>query len=210
MSLSLPKSYSRYVSLMKFILPVGIVLSIGLAIAWPYFLSLSKEGFVAIDTSHPEIKENRMVRPRYLSTDKKGQPFQVDAQWAKQQTDNLSNLISPTGSLTVIEGETFNLKAAEGYYDSQTKVLNLEGKVVLTSTDGYLVQTEKARVTVDNKIIEGDAYIEGEGPAGKIMGQNGFKIETLPEGKKVILLKGPSRVEISQAKLKKPKESHAQ
>ena len=210
MTISFHKSYSRYVSLMKVILPLGIVLSVGIALLWPYFLSLNKDEMLTINTSHPEIRENRMIRPRYISTDKKGQPFQVDAEWAKKQTDNISDLTSPTGSLTMIEGETFNLKATEGRYDNQTKVLNLKGSVTLNSTDGYHVQTEKARINVDDKIIEGDTYIEGEGPTGKIMGKNGFKITTLPEGKKVILLKGPSRVEINHVNLKKSKEPHVQ
>lgn len=210
MTLSRLKNYSRYVSLMKIILPVGIVLSVGFAILWPYLLSLDKEKVAEVNTSHPEIQENRMIHPRYLSTDKKGQPFQIDAEWAKKQADNISNLISPTGSLTMTQGETFNLKATEGHYDSQTKILKLEGNVTLKSTDGYNVQTEKARVAVDDKIIEGDTYVEGDGPTGKIMGENGFKITTLPEGKKRILLKGHSRVEITQVKMKKSKEPHVQ
>ena len=163
----IPKSYSRYVSLMKTILPVAILLSIGLAIGWPYFHSLSKENIAMVDPSQPEIRENRMVRPHYMSTDGKGQPFHVDAEWAKQKTENLADLVSPQGSMTMAEGQTFNLEAKKGNYNSETKVLNLEENVTLTSTDGYRVQTEKARVTLDNKIIEGDDYIEGEGPTEK-------------------------------------------
>ena len=92
-------------------------------------------------------------------------------------------------------------------YDSQTKILNLEGDVILTSTDGYFVKTEKARVTFDNKVIEGDNYVEGKGPSGEIMAQDGFKVENQPQGKKVITLKGPSKVVIH--KLKKTKDSNA-
>ncbi|MBY0292524.1 MAG: LPS export ABC transporter periplasmic protein LptC [Alphaproteobacteria bacterium] len=207
MKSSFSTGYSRYVSLMKVILPTGILLSVGFAIGWPYLLSVGKEALSLIDSSLPEIRENRMIRPHYLSTDEKGQVFHVDADWAKQQTNNLANLTSPIGSMTTIEGQTFNLKAKEGVYDSQTKILNLEGDVILTSTDGYLVQTEKARVTFDNKIIEGDHYVEGKGPSGEIMAQDGFRVENQPEGKKVITLKGPSKVVIHQ--LKKPKDPNA-
>src|SRR5438445_11968455 len=102
-------AYSRYVSLMKVILPVGILLSIGLALGWPYLTSTRKENIPQVDASHPEIRENRMVRPHYLSTDKKGQPFHLTADWAKQKTEDLADLISPEGSVTMIEGETFNV-----------------------------------------------------------------------------------------------------
>ncbi len=205
MKFPLTKSYSYYVSLMKVLLPIGIILSVGFAIGWPYLLSFSKEELSFIDLSHPEIRENRMVRPHYLSTDKKGQPFQIDAEWAKQQTDNFSNLVSPEGSIMMTKGETFNVKAKTGQYDSQTKVLNLIGNVTLVSTDGYHAQTEKARITMDQKVIEGDNYIEGEGPTGKIMGRHGFKIESRPKGKKVMTLKGPSRVIINQSSSRKHK-----
>ena len=209
MNSSLPRGYSRYVSLMKVLLPLGIIFSLAFAIGWPYLTSLGKEEPVFVDSSHPEIRENRMVRPHYLSTDEKGQPFQVDAEWAKQQTENLINLINPHSSMTMVEGQTFNLQAKEGHYDSQAKVLNLKGEVTLTSTDGYHIKTENAHVTLNNKVIEGNSYIAGEGPSGKFRGQDGFKIETHPQGKKVITLKGPSKIEIKKSSLKKNKESHA-
>lgn len=195
--------YSRYVRLMKVILPVSIVLSIGLAIGWPYLQIAKQEHVEKVDTSHPEIRENRMLRPHYVSTDKKGQPFHVNADWAKQKTEHLSDLINPQGSMTMLEGETFNVKSKKGHYDSQGKTLTLEDNVTLTSTDGYHIHTEKAHVAIDNKTIEGDSYIEGEGPTGTIMGQKGFKVESRPQGKKVLTLKGPSRIVINNVSRKK-------
>ena len=206
MGLSLPKSYSRYVSLMKVILPVGIIAALGLTFVWPYLVSYDKEELVLIDSSQPEIQENRMIRPHYVSTDAKGQPFQVDAEWAKQNMQTNTDLINPSGAIETEEGETVNLQAKEGHYNSETKALDLEGKVTLTSTDGYHVQTEKAHVSFDNSVIEGDSIIEGEGPSGSLRGQNGFKIENKSGGKKVITLKGPSRIEINKSSLKRKKE----
>ena len=193
---------------MKAILPVAILLTVGLAIGWPYIHSLSKEHISIVDPSHPEIRENRMVRPHYMSTDEKDQPFQVDAEWAKQKTENLADLVNPHGSITLEKGQTFNLEAKKGDYDSEAKILNLEENVTLTSTDGYDVKTEQARITIDNKIIEGDSYIAGEGPTGKIKGQ-GFKIEKRPGGN-VITLKGRSQVVINKAAAKKHKAENEQ
>ena len=201
------KAYSRYVSLMKVILPVGILLSIGLALGWPYLTSIRKETLPQVDASHPEIQENRMVRPHYVSTDTKGQPFHLTADWAKQKTEDLADLISPEGSITMIEGETFNVKSQKGHYDIQDKILTLEDKVTLTSTDGYHITTEKARIGIDSKIIEGDNFIEGKGPTGEIMGTKGFKVETQENGKKKITLKGSSRVVITHVSTKKDKKS---
>lgn len=204
MGLSLPKGYSRYVSLMKVILPVGIITAIGLTFTWPHITSHAKEELVLIDSSQPEIQENRMIRPHYVSTDGKGQPFHVDAEWAKQNKQTYTDLINPSGALKTEEGETLNLQAKEGRYNSESKYLDLEGKVTLTSTDGYRVQTEKAHITFDNSIVEGDSFVEGEGPAGKLRGQNGFRIESKSEGK-IITLKGPSYIEINKTTLKEKK-----
>lgn len=201
------RGYSRYVSLMKFLLPVGILLSVGLTFLWPYLQSSNKENMMVVDMSQPEIRENRMIRPHYMSTDEKGQPFQVDAEWGKQQTEKLVDLVTPKGSMNMIEGQTFNLVAQKGKYDSEAKILDLEGDVTLVSTDGYRVQTEKAQVSIDNKIIEGNSYIEGEGPTGAIMGEKGFKVESRPKGK-VLTLKGRSQVVINKSAVKKNKEPH--
>lgn len=207
MDLRALQGYSRYVGLMKIILPVGILLTLALSFGWPYILSLSQEGLVLLDMSRSDIRENRMVHPQYVSTDNKGQPYQVNAEWAKQRTDTLADLTDPHGLMTVIEGDSFDLKAKNGVYDMNGKLLGLEGGVILTSTDGYHVQTEKAQISLDTSIIEGDVYVEGEGPTGSIRGQNGFKVESRSGGK-IITLKGPSRVVINTAALKKHKESH--
>lgn len=206
---SIPKNYSRYVSLMKVVLPVGILLSIGLAVVWPYILSLSTEEVVIIDPSQPEIRENRMVHPHYLSTDNKGQPFHVNAEWAKEQTENIANLVNPESSMTMEDGQIFNVKAKEGHYDKKTKVLNLKGGVTLTSTEGYNAQTLEARVRIGDKIVEGNCPIKGKGPTGEIEGE-GFKIERRAKGKNVITLTGRSQVVINKSALKKWKELHEQ
>lgn len=203
--------YSSYVNLMKKILPVGIALALGFSVGWPYFKSIAKEGIVSLDLSQPEIKENRMVQPHYMSTDSKGQPYQVNAEWAKQRTEILADLTSPRGSIVMSEGQTFNLQANTGLYDNQNKTLNLEGAVKLTSTDGYNVKTQAALVKFDNnnnKMIEGNSYIEGEGPTGRFKGQEGFIVENLPQGKKILTLKGRSQVVIASSQPKKKKTRH--
>jgi lipopolysaccharide export system protein LptC len=203
------KRYSSFVGLMKIILPVGILLTIGLAIGWPYLHSVEKDETKVVDISSPDIKENRMVQPQYVSTDKKGQPFTVDAEWAKRKNENLSDLVKPHGTMIMTKGETLELNAKTGQYDNEKKILNLEGDVTLTSSDGYRLKTEHAHVDTEEKIIEGDSYIEGEGPAGSIMGQNGFKVENKAEGKKLLTLKGQSRVIINRSAVKQKKEQNA-
>lgn len=193
------RAYSFYVGFMKVLLPIGIVATFGIAIGWPYLTSLKKEQIVPVDMSQPEIKENRMVRPHYISTDAKGQPFRVDADWAKQHSDNHADLINPEGSMTVLEGETFKVKSATGHYDTENKTLTLEKNVVLTSTKGDVIKTEKAHVDIDKGVISGNSPIEGKGETGEFKGE-GFRVEKRAQGKKVITLTGRSRVVINAKK----------
>lgn len=210
MKAPISKNYSRYVNLMKVTLPVGIILSVAFAFSWPYLQTIKTEEVATVDTSKPEISENRMIRPHYLSTDEKGQPFEVDAEWAKNKSEHETELFNPEGSLTVFEGEAYKLTAKEGHYNKEKQTLDLFQDVNLKSSDGYEVRTQEAHVNINNKTVEGNVYIEGEGPGGAIMGSNGFIIENRPKGKKIITLKGPSRVVINDSALKKKKESHAQ
>jgi lipopolysaccharide export system protein LptC len=203
MKAPLNNNYSGFVHLMKILLPVGIVLTLGFAIAWPYLHSIEKKDPLLVDISSPEIQENRMMKPEYISTDKKGQPFKVDAEWAKKETEQVSDLVKPHGVITLDKGETLELNADAGKYDSEGKVLNLEGDVTLTSSDGYKVITQSAQMEVDSKTIEGNKHVEGQGPAGSIMGQDGFRIEDKGNGQKIITLKGQSRVVINKGATKK-------
>jgi len=202
------KRYSSYVNAMKIILPTGIVLSICLCVGWPYLQSLDKEEITLIDPAHPEIQENRMVQPHYTSTDNKGQPYHVNAEWAKQRTEILADLVSPHGSITTEEGQLLDLKAKNGLYNSKRKILGLEGDVILITSDGYSAKTQKAQITLDTKTIEGNTYFEGQGPAGSMWSQDGFMIKNPPQGQ-VLTLKGRSRVVITKSALQKDKNTDA-
>jgi LPS export ABC transporter protein LptC len=193
--------YSFYVSFMKILLPIGIVATLGIAIGWPYLTSIKKENIIPVDISQPEIKENRMVRPHYISTDAKGQPFRLDADWAKQHSEDHAELINPEGSMTMLEGETFTVESQKGHYDTENKTLTLEKNVVLTSTKGDVIKTEKAHVDVDKGVISGNSPIEGKGETGEFKGE-GFRVEKRAKGKKVITLTGHSRVVINSKKKK--------
>ena len=178
---------------MKVLLPVGILVAIIVSVAWPYISSLSKVESEPLNVSHPAIKENRMLNPQYMSVDDKGRPYSVTADWAKQRTDTLADLIKPQGSFAFEEGKSLQVKAQRGIYDAQKKNMELTKDVVLTSSDGYSVRTEKATISLETNVVDSTTYVEGEGPKGSIRGQDGCTIETIPEGK-IITLKGRSRV----------------
>ena len=72
------KWYSRFVQMMKFLLPTVALVLIGLILAWPYLKTedlkfrLSFAAFTAVQTEDPS-----MVNPRYVGFDKDNQPFSI-------------------------------------------------------------------------------------------------------------------------------------
>ncbi len=182
---------------MRIILPIGVILAIGMSFALPYILSPHKEKGAPINIATPDIKENRMLNPQYTSTDEKGNPYAIKADWAKQRTDKVADLFRPQGTMVMTEGQTVQVIAQKGIYDLDKKNLELKQDVTLTSSDGYHVTTEAATFAVDNQSIESTTYVKGKGPMGSLEGSEGFKIQTSPGGGKIITLKGPSCVTIT-------------
>jgi lipopolysaccharide export system protein LptC len=180
---------------MKRFLFVGIFLILGVSIIGPYVMSFQKQQ----ETAEQVPSDNRMIHPRYMASDEKGQPYEVTAEIATQVTEKEpTSLKNPEGSLTLEEGQILTVKAKNGLYDAQGKFLNLDGDVILTTTDGYRVKTEKANVTLSSKTIQGGDPVEGSGPKGTLKGADGFEIRH-QEGGDIITLKGRSQVVINKA-----------
>ena len=204
MTSNIPASgYSRIVKVLKIGLPVIGLSLMALAIAWPSLTKKEHTPSVHVDASSPEVTENRMLQPRYVATDEKGQPYEIQAQWGKQHTEKTADLINPHGVLSSQEHGDVQLDADSGYYDMDQKKLDLKGNVKLKSQDGYQFETEVAHVDAGNKIVDSDSPLTGKGPTGTMKSENGFTLSESEEGHRRIHLKGRSQVIIAPNTLKK-------
>ena len=189
--------HSRWVALLKVVLPVTGIALLCLVTVWPRLPSLLETvgvGFPAIDLR--EARELRMVSPRYVGVDRYNRPFIVTAAIGRQVPDrnDVIALERPRGVMTVRGGASVAVTAATGVYQSQAQLLDLFEDVDLTHQDGTRFVTQRAHVNFSDNTAEGRDPVEGHGPQGDITGE-GFLILSKGEtiiftGQSTLLLKG--------------------
>ena len=199
--MSAHKSYSKFVLFIKVALPLLGIFMLSLVFLWPHLKEQIVESTEFADVSQPDVVENRMVHPKFMSTDNKGRPFELDAQWGKQTNASEADLTNPHGKMTNSKGIEIDLKSNEGTINHDDKVVDLNGDVVLSTSDGYIVETESAAIDINNQTVDGNVPVTAEGPMGSLKSQNGFTVVEGDQGK-TITLKGKSQVIINSKSLK--------
>ena len=173
--------YSRFVGWAKLILPsVAGGLIVALA-AWPYLsigLERLKAVFPKLDIT--QLRDQKMINPRYSGVDKEKRPFTVSADAGRQNggdktgDDNLVALDGPKADILTKEGAWVVVTGDTGIYQAQTHFLDLFGHVTLFHDKGYEFKTSSARVDLDSGTAEGHEPITGDGPSGTVSGE-GFR-----------------------------------
>jgi lipopolysaccharide export system protein LptC len=178
--------HSRWVALLKVVLPVIGVALLCLVSVWPrlpLLLESMRAGFPAIDLR--EARELRMVTPRYAGLDRYNRPFAVTAAIGRQVPDrnDVMALERPRAVMTVHGGASVTVTAVTGVYQSQAQLLDLFEDVNLLRQDGTRFVTRRAHLNVSDNTAEGHEPVEGHGPSGDIAGE-GFVI--LSKGETII------------------------
>jgi lipopolysaccharide export system protein LptC len=165
--------YSRRVALLKVMLPaIGVALLL-LIIAWPRIAPLfDRLRFAAID-----LRELRMLNPRYAGTDRDGHPYVITAAVGRQvpQRDDIMALDQPVAHLKSHSGADVVVTANSGVYQTQTQFLDMFGNVTLIHENGTKIVTATARLDVANNAGQGHDPVEGRGPSGDVDAQ-GFQV----------------------------------
>ena len=170
--------YSRFVTLMKLVLPGLALIVIALVIAWPHLNTSDigfRLGFAAMQLNDAE--DPSMINPRYVGTDNDNQPFSLTADLAR----NLSGpgtrveLEMPKADITTTDGAWLVLTAENGIYTRNQKTLKLVGKVNLFHDQGYEFRTERALIDLAKGTANSNDPVEGQGTFGHLKA-NGFQL----------------------------------
>lgn len=171
--------YSRFVGLMKLVLPMSAVSLAVLVIAWPY-LTKGQAG-LPIAFSSIEVDDDDsvfMTNARYFGSDANDQPFTVVADTVNRQIDDPDTVqfTLPRAEIQLEDGAWMALAADRGTLLQNVQTLTLEGAVSIFSDEGYHFRTERAQIDLRTSIAHGSDPVAGDGPLGTLSAE-GFRLD---------------------------------
>jgi lipopolysaccharide export system protein LptC len=163
------RTYSRIVSWMKVLLPLAAVAVI-VAI---FFGGRDKGELTDIFTAEELATLSaglRLDNPRFAGVTERGEPFTIHAEWAlpDQALPRSIDLERPEGEIAMRNGRTIVAHAASGRLHRVDQTLLLHGGVVIDSSDGYHLKTERITFDLDAETADAPGPVSGSGPRGTI------------------------------------------
>lgn len=192
------RRYSRFVGLMKVVLPALAVVLLGLVMAWPRLTANDDRFQVGFSVLSPTSVESlSMVNARFFGINARNQPFTITADVATEDNPGSGVIVldQPKADFMTLKGAGVYIEARRGFYYQKQQLLDLEGEVNMFHDEGYELHTEKARIDLVRSTVEGNVPVIGQGPQGRIDGQ-GFRI--LDKGAQVLVI-GKSSVNLKGA-----------
>ena len=170
--------YTRFVYLMRFILPAVALALIVLVIGWSQMEGGKTRFRLNFASVAPEGSSKlAMEKPRFTGVDGDERPFTVTANAANQVAagSRLVDLDNPVADVTLQDGTWIALRSTEGTYDQQTRELELRGEVNLFHDQGYEFQTSSAFLNLQEGKAYGKEPVQGQGPFGHLKSE-GFQV----------------------------------
>ena len=188
--------YSRFVGVLRIVLPVIAVGLVALVLVWPYLEPQDNRfriGYSRLTLS--EGGDPSAVNPRFLGTDKKNQIYSITADVAKNLVQDAAKveLEMPKADITLQDGSWLVITADTGVYTRNAEDVELNGNVTVYHDGGYEFQTSSAQVDLGHGVISGFEPITGQGPFGHVSAE-GFQVIDMGEGSFTIYFTGKSKV----------------
>ena len=172
------RTYSKFVSLMKFLLPLAALVVIVLVIAWPHINTRDlrfRLGVTVLTLTGSD--DPSMINPRYVGTDADNQPFSITADLARNIADKSMKvtLVMPKADIMLEDGTWLVLTANDGVYSRDEKMLDLAGAVNLYHDSGYEFRTDHAAIDLTTGTAESHVPVSGQGLFGQLQA-SGFRM----------------------------------
>lgn len=170
-------NYSRFVSLMKVLLPITALALATVMVAWPQLKSRDSGFSLGFLSVNPYDAENlRMVNPRFTGLDQKALPYTLTADIAIQDNPgaDIIRLQHPKADITLKDGTWLALTADKGIHRQKQQTLELSGVVNLFHDSGHSFTTTQVSIDLVRGTAVGNAPVSGQGPSGTLTSQ-GFR-----------------------------------
>ena len=176
---SVSERYSRFVGLMKLMLPLGAAALVVIVVIWPY-LNGREDGiplsFASIGVGLDE--KVFMTNARYMGSDDSDQPYTLTAELIAEEEgdDEAVRLTKLQADIMLNDGSWLALTADSGVLNRENEQLVLVGSVNFFSDSGYEFRTRRAEIDLGSKRVHGVDPIEGQGPFGTLYADS-FRLE---------------------------------
>jgi lipopolysaccharide export system protein LptC len=171
--------YSRFVTVMKVVLPAVATLLLALVVIYSVIGRSNDNVTVSMTALESLENDKQMVKPRLTGNDGRGQAFTVTASAVGQELgaspDKSAMSLYDVESDIMMENKSWTkVEASRGLLDGKAKKLTLTGAINIYSDMGYECHTDAALYDIAKGVLTGTRPIECQGPLGVIHG-NGFE-----------------------------------
>lgn len=170
--------HTRFVMMMKVMLPLVAAALVGLILVWPYFSDEAgfTIGFTSLNLSGTE--QAGMDNALYVGVDERRRPYSISADIARlvENRPNTVNLEMPKADVTLRNGAWLVMTSETGRFIQDEQILELAGGVNLFHDSGYEINTATLSVDLTKVTAVGNDPVEGQGPFGELKAE-GVRIE---------------------------------
>jgi lipopolysaccharide export system protein LptC len=159
-------------------IPAGIALALAAIVAVAYFNPFRVLNKLPIDPGKLVVSGTKitMEAPRLAGYTRDARPYELTATAAAQDITNpgILELKNIHAKVKMRDDATLQLEAATGVYDTKADLMNLQEKIVVSSSGGYTGRLQEARVDVRKGEIKSDLPVVVEMLNGTLDANNLF------------------------------------
>jgi len=168
--------HSRHVRILRYAIPVGIVLALAGIAAVAYFNPFRALTKIPIDPGKLVVSGTKitMEAPRLAGFTRDNRPYELTAKAAAQDVakPGILELREIHAKVQMKDTATLEMDAASGLYDTKTDQLKLSENIVITSSSGYKGLLQDAAVDVKKGKIVSELPVVVEMLNGTVRSNN--------------------------------------
>jgi lipopolysaccharide export system protein LptC len=156
--------HSRMVRFFRGAIPVSLMAILAAIAAVAYFQPLKMLAKLSVDPARVVLSGSKinMEAPKLGGFTRDGRPYELTARAAAQDLTNpgVLELKDVRAKIAMQDKSTVTITAASGIYDTKGDTMLLRNDVVVTSSAGYSVRLNEAKVDVKTNRIISDQRVE--------------------------------------------------
>ncbi|MCA0846496.1 LPS export ABC transporter periplasmic protein LptC [Salipiger thiooxidans] len=162
-------TYSKFIGWLKLLLPLAALTLLSTMFLLPRVSEpVNKLPFVEGEDPGDATRQ-QIVAPNFAGTTDKGDRITMTADRAEPLAADMARLQAHQldAALDLVDGSRITLRADQAVVDDADKTADLEGGVHITSSTGYVIDTERMLTSLDQIDAETLTPVSGSGPAGR-------------------------------------------